>query len=157
MIEIATIRKPIVNGLQEYTGATTILAEQSAYQPTYPFIGIKFTILGIPVGQVTEYQVGRSTVIEQDIEIVLSVTATTDEIESATNLAYKALEWFKGSGWLTLSDSNIHVVRVENITNRDVFLNIEYERRQGFDVRLRVRGQVSYLPGTIEEINTQEG
>lgn len=157
MIDIASIRIPIVNGLQAHTGATTILAEQSSHQPPYPFIGIKFTLTGLPIGQVTEYQDGRSTVIEQDLEIVLSVTATTDEIESATNLAYKALEWFQGEGWLSLSDSNIHVVKVENMTNRDVFLNIEYERRQGFDVRLRVRGQSSYLPGTIEEINLQEG
>lgn len=157
MIDIASIRIPIVNGLQAHTGATTILAEQSSHQPPYPFIGIKFTLIGLPIGQVTEYQVGRSTVIEQDLELVLSVTSTSDEIESSVNLAYKALEWFKGKGWLSLSDSNIHVVRVENMTNRDVFLNIEYERRQGFDVRLRVRGQASFLPGTIEEINLQEG
>lgn len=157
MIDIATIRIPIVNGLQEHTGATTILAEQSAHQPPYPFIGIKFTLIGLPIGQVTEYQVGRSTVIEQDLELVLSVTSTSEEIESATNLAYKALEWFNGKGWLSLADLNIQVVKVENMTNRDVFLNVEYERRQGFDVRLRVRGQASYLPGTIEEINLQEG
>lgn len=156
MIDIATIRIPIVNGLQEHTGATTILAEQSSHQPPYPFIGIKFTLTGLPIGQVTEYQEGLNTVIEQDLEIVLSVTATTDGIESAANLAYKALEWFKGKGWLSLSDSNIHVVRVENMTNRDVFLNIEYERRQGFDVRLRVRGQSTYISEVIEEINTQE-
>lgn len=156
MIDITTIRKPIVNGLEAHTGATTILSEQSSRQPSYPFIGLKFTITGMPIGQVTEYQKGLDTIIEQDHELVLSVTATTDEIESATNLAYKALDWFKGIGWLTLSDLNIHVVKVENMTNRDVFLNIEYERRQGFDVRLRVRGQTKFSPEIIEEINLQE-
>lgn len=157
MIDIASLRKPIVNGLEAYTGVTTILAEQKAHQPPYPFIGIKFTTTGLPVGQVTEYLDGENAVIEQDLEIVLSVTATTDEIESATNLAYKALEWFKGPGWLRLSDLDINVVRIESMTNRDVFLNIEYERRQGFDVRLRVRGQYSYISEIIEEINLQEG
>lgn len=152
MIDLNSIRNPIVSGLRTYTGIVTIMAEQSSQQPSYPFYGLKFTTPGVSVGLVTEYQDGENTVVEQDLELILSVTSYSHKLDESFNNAYKALEWFKGKGWLALSDIKIHVVRIEPMTNRDTFLNIEYERRHGFDVRLRVRGQVQYLAGSIVEV-----
>ena len=167
MIKINDIRQPIIKGLRSYTEVTTITAETTAKQPDYPFLAMKFTTAGQGLGQVTETVEGNTTgVIEQDIELVVSITCHATDIAEAHDLAQKARAYFLGKGNIDLSDVNITVVEALAITNRDVFLNIEYERRYGFDVRLRVRGRESFetdviesidATGTIESIEIKEG
>ncbi|MDA6161943.1 hypothetical protein OSK10_27180, partial [Escherichia coli] len=92
------------------------------------------TLAGQGIGQVTEamdVEIGLSN-IEQDTEMILSITCHAADIEEAHDLAYKARSYFLGKGHIELSDQNITVVDALAITNRDVFLNIEYERRYGF-------------------------
>lgn len=84
--------------------------------------------------------------------MVLSLTAHSDAIESATDLANKARNYFLGKGTVELSDAYIAIVDVLPATNRDVFLTIEYERRIGFDVRLRVRDTETYNIDVIEQV-----
>ncbi|MFJ7841586.1 LIC_12616 family protein [Lysinibacillus sphaericus] len=167
MIKLIEIRQPIIKGLRGYTGATTITAETTAKQPEYPFIALKFTTAGQSVGQVAETVEGYATgVIEQDLELVVSITCHAKDISEAHDLSHKARAYFLGKGNIDLSDVNITIVEALAITNRDVFLNIEYERRYGFDVRLRVRGRESFdidviesidATGTIEKIEIKEG
>lgn len=167
LIKLNEIRQPIIKGLKGYSGVTTITAETTAKQPDYPFLAIKFTTPGQGIGQVAETVVGDATgVIEQDIEIVVSITCHASDIADAHDIAQKARAYFLGKGNIDLSDVNITVVEALAITNRDVFLNIEYERRYGFDVRLRVRGRESFeidvidsidATGTIENIEIKEG
>ncbi|WP_396631576.1 LIC_12616 family protein, partial [Lysinibacillus sp. D4B2_S17] len=64
--------------------------------------------------------------------------------------ALEALEWFKGVGVYVHDESNIVVVDTQPITNRDTFTNIDYERRHGFDVRLRVMSETTFNVGYIE-------
>ncbi len=154
MINLSAIRNPIVKGLRDSTGLTTIIADQSAEQPPYPFIGLKFTTTGLSVGQAAEGMEGYDATIEQDLELVLSATSYSDDLDESFNNAQKALAWFKGAGWLSLSDVGITIVRTEPMTNRDTFLSIEYERRHGFDVRLRVKGKAEYEVDIIEQVIT---
>lgn len=91
-------------------------------------------------------------IIEQDTEMVFSITCNASTIEDAEDYTQKARAYFLGRGHLELSDNNITVVDVLAATNRDVFLTVNYERRVGFDVRLRVRGQESFEMEVIETV-----
>lgn len=167
MIKLNDIRQPIIKGLKGYTGTIAITAETTAKQPDYPFIALKFTTPGQSVGQVAETVEGDNTgVIEQDLELIVSITCHAKDVAEAHDLAQIARGYFLGKGNIDLSDVNITVVEALAITNRDVFLNIEYERRYGFDIRLRVRGRETFevdviesveATGTIESIEIKEG
>lgn len=157
---------PMQSGLSRYTGIEVIQAEGMGKQPPYPFFSIKNISPAIGVGLVTEYVEDNTMTIEQDIEIVLSITCNGEKIEDAENYSSKARGYFLGKGTIELSDANIAVVEVLGANNRDVFLTVDYERRVGFDVRLRVRGRESFdidviesidATGTIEKIEIKEG
>ncbi|WP_313150950.1 phage neck terminator protein [Lysinibacillus capsici] len=143
---------PLQNGLSNYIAQNVIQAETTSKQPPYPFIAIKQTSPAIGVGQPVLFTGDGIQTMEQDYEMVLSLTAHSDAIESATDLANKARNYFLGKGTVELSDAYIAIVDVLPATNRDVFLNIEYERRIGFDVRLRVRDTETYNIDVIEKV-----
>lgn len=154
MINLADIRRPVIAGLKSYTTHPVIMADTTGNQPAYPFYTLKVTLTGQGIGQVAEamdVKMGLSS-IEQDTEMILSITCHAADISEAHDLTYKARSYFLGKGHIELSDQNITVVDALAITNRDVFLNIEYERRYGFDVRLRIRGQESFDAEVIENI-----
>lgn len=143
---------PLQNGLSTYITQNVIQAETTGQQPPYPFIAIKQTSPAIGVGQPALFTGNGTQTIEQDYEMVLSLTAYSDAIESATDLANKARNYFLGKGTVELSDAYIAIVDVLPATNRDVFLTIEYERRIGFDIRLRVRDTETYNIDVIEKV-----
>ncbi|TQR21799.1 LIC_12616 family protein [Psychrobacillus vulpis] len=152
MINYDDIWIPLQNGLSSYTGIHVIQAEGTGKQPSYPFFSIKKTTNGASVGQITESITDNIKTIEQDTEMIFSITCNAATIEDADNYANKARAYFLGKGHIDLSDENITVVDVLNATNRDVFLTIDYERRCGFDLRLRVRGRESFEIDVIEKV-----
>lgn len=152
MIDYDAIWIPLQNGLTNYTTLPVIQAEDIGEQPPYPFYSIKKTTSAINVGLPAESMNGITKVIEQDTEMVFSITCNASTIEDAENYTHKARAYFLGRGHIDLSDKNITVVDVLNATNRDVFLTVAYERRCGFDLRLRVRGQESYEIDVIERV-----
>lgn len=148
---------PTQNGLSRYTGIEVIQADGIGEQPPYPFFSIKNISPAIGVGQVAENLEDTIMTIEQDIEMVLSITCNAGNIEDAEDYSNKARGYFLGKGVIELSDANIAVVEVLGANNRDVFLTIDYERRVGFDVRLRIRGRESFEIEVIENIEIKEG
>lgn len=147
---------PTQNGLSNYTKIEVIQAEGMGKQPPYPFFSIKSISPAISVGNVTESVDDNLMTIEQDIEIVLSITCNAEKIEDAENYSNKARGYFLGKATIDLSDANITVVEVLNANNRDVFLTVDYERRVGFDVRLRVRGRETFEIDVIESVELKE-
>ncbi|WP_313893858.1 LIC_12616 family protein [Psychrobacillus sp.] len=152
MIKYDDIWIPLQRGLSAYTGIQVIQAESVGKQPKYPFFSIKKTTIGQNVGHVAESLMGNVKTIEQDVESVFSITCNAVTIEDAEDYTHKARAYFLGRGHIELSDANITVVDVLNATNRDVFLTVDYERRCGFDIRLRVRGQATYEIEVIENV-----
>ncbi|MBD8026425.1 hypothetical protein H9636_07105 [Ureibacillus sp. Re31] len=153
MIQYDDVWLPLQNGLSSYLGIPVIQAEDVGDQPPYPFISIKKTTNGSNVGQVIESIKDRTKTIEQDTEMVFSITCNAAKIEDADNYANKARAYFLGKGHIDLSDHNITIVDVLNATSRDVFLTVDYERRVGFDLRLRMRGEESFEIDVIETIS----
>lgn len=152
MIEYDDWWIPVQNGLSAYLAKNVIQAETTGKQPPYPFVAIKQTTQAIGVGFPTSFTGDGIQTIHQDYEMVLSLTIHSDVIEEATNVANKARNYFLGKGAIDLSDAYIAIEDVLPATNRDVFLNVEYERRVGFDVRLRVRDTETYNIDVIEKV-----
>ncbi|WP_052323598.1 MULTISPECIES: phage neck terminator protein [Lysinibacillus] len=147
---------PTQNGLSNYTKIEVIQAEGMGKQLPYPFFSIKSISPAISMGNVTESVDDNLMTIEQDIEIVLSITCNAEKIEDAENYSNKARGYFLGKATIDLSDANITVVEVLNANNHDVFLTVDYERRVGFDVRLRVRGRETFEIDVIESVEMKE-
>ncbi|GGA31091.1 phage neck terminator protein [Psychrobacillus lasiicapitis] len=152
MIEYDDWWIPVQKGLSTYISKNVIQAETTGKQPPYPFVTIKQTTQAIGIGFSAVFTGDGTQTIHQDYEMVLSLTVHSESIEETTNLANKARNYFLGKGTIELSDAYIAIVDVLPATNRDVFLNIEYERRVGFDVRLRVRDIETYNIDVIEKV-----
>ena len=151
LIQYDDVWLPLQDGLSSYLGIPVIQAEGTGKQPPYPFISIKKTTNGSNVGQVAESITGSIKTIEQDTEMIHSITCNAATIEDADNYANKARAYFLGKGHIDLSDHNITIVDVLDATTRDVFLTVDYERRVGFDLRLRARGEESFEIDVIEQ------
>lgn len=156
MINYDDIWIPLQSGLEKYVGKPVVQAETSGKQPPYPFISIK-DISTFNIAQPAILNDGDNQTIKQDIEMVLSLTVHADKIEVSKDLCMKARVYFLGKGAIELSDAGIAIVDVLPAANRDVFLTIDYERRYGFDVRLRIQGQETYRIDVIETVTIQEG
>lgn len=153
MITYDDVWYPLQAGVSAYTGVQVIRAESEGEIPAYPFIAVKQITPFIGVGQPNIlYQLGKQ-VIQQQTETVFSFTISADSIESAADTANKARLYFLGKGAMELSDARIAIVSISNAQNRDVFLTDEYERRIGFDVRLRVCDVEEYFVDVIEKVS----
>lgn len=156
MINYDDIWIPLQSGLEKYVGKPVIQAETSGKQPPYPFLSIKDMSV-FDIGQPAIANNGDNQTIKQDVEMVLSLTVHAKTIEESKDLCMKARAYFLGKGAIELSDSNIAIADVLPAVNRDVFLTIDYERRYGFDVRLRIQGQETYGIDVIETVTFEEG
>lgn len=151
MIQINPIRSAIVKGLKAFTGATTILSEQNAPQPKYPFISVKMTLLGQKRGHASVVIEGSESVHTQQVEMTLSVSCYGATTLSTEELVYKALQYFEVDGIQPLQDQKIVIVRTSPITDRTTFLTTDYEYKMGFDVTIRAVAVVTReLQETIE-------
>ena len=68
----------------------------------------------------------------------------------------KVHDYFRFSGYQYLSDNGIIVVGVGNIQNRDLLEVDEYERREGFDVRMRTLDTIERITPEILDYNIKE-
>lgn len=152
MITYDDLWYPLEAGLKSYVGVPVVRAESEGDIPAYPFISVKQTTPFINMGQPVIINESAGQTIQQVTECVFSFTVNASTLESATDTANKARLYFLGKGVIELSDSSITIVEVFNATNRDVFLTDDYERRVGFDVRLRVLDVETYEIETIDTV-----
>lgn len=148
----------LINALATYLNKPVILADQAAPRPPYPYIGIKITSQFIP-------EPGHPVIINQDLpddieqtaisqpHMVLSVTEYAKEIASAGQIAQQAHDWFKFIGHQQLKALGYVVIELDTISNRDSMIVDDYERRRGFDVRLRFSHSIERTVEPIEQVN----
>lgn len=169
MIDIVALQKRIVDGLHDHVkqyGVTAIIErDQAGDKPKYPFIGIKWLTIIPEIGmdrrtraiipsddprfpKDVEYRYVRSP------RVTLSVTAFDRDGTRIHTLSQAAHEWFSipefANDWLEPYDTTI--VSTLAIEDRDTMLDREVERRQGFDVRMRVLNEVRVKVPTIERV-----
>lgn len=136
-----------------------IMAEQSGRKPTYPYLAIKELVSYIPTG-------GRPSEYDEDLpedirrtsttqpSISLSLTAYGNEFANTGELIQQAFDWFSFTGRQTLKDAGYVVAEIQSIMNRDSLIVEDYERKRGFDVRLRFVHTQSRI---VEEIKVVKG
>lgn len=169
MIDIETIQNRMVEGflahMQQYGITKVVERDQDAPKPQYPFIGFKWTSI-VPEGggpRRTKRPVPSSDPDwEHDVEYhyvrnpepILSVTIYDGDGSRIHGLTQAAHTWWSigelAGDWLR--PVNAVVAEAMAIHDRDTVLDREIERRQGFDVRLRVLDEVRVTVPTIERV-----
>jgi hypothetical protein len=122
-------------------------------QPPYPFG--TYTITS-PYLNVKRYRVGDEVI--EDVEIVVSYTWISQSSFESVQLAQMAATLLNSTkAKQKLRDAGIVVVSTMGLGSRDNFISIEVERRNGFDVKLRVRHSDVSQYEDVETIVIQGG
>jgi len=169
MIDMAALQTRIVTGLRAHLqplGVTAIIErDQNAPVPPYPFVGFKWIAITPEPGSLrrtrdvvpasdprfpldVQYTYVRNPVM------TLSVTVFDRDGDRVHLIAQAAHDWFSipelGDDWL--QPTGAVIIEVTPITDRDTVLDEQIERRQGFDVRLRVVDVLQLTVPTIERV-----
>lgn len=136
------IRNAIVKGLHDYTRLLVVQSSTIGNMPKYPFITYSVTSPYLQLGMDEEYTEEINSVIRNrhvfHYERVFSFTIVAKEEGEAMDYCMRAIRYFRNAGVQELKDKGIVIVEVLNVTARDTFITIDYERRYGFDVRIRL-------------------
>jgi hypothetical protein len=100
-------------------------------------------------GPVEIYSNGEFT-FQESKKVTISFTAYDADDDVSFDAAEKIHDWFKFYGEVDLNAANIAIVELSNITNRDAFVVENYERRNGFDVIIRVIREFTRVATYIE-------
>ena len=94
---------------------------------------------------------------EEQFEFTISFTAVAKDPFESTEVATQFYNWLKntGAGWLMYKQI-VHVASTP-IQTRDYFMVNDYERRTGFDARLRFGRIAELVVPRIERVNVQPG
>ena len=152
------VRNALIKGLHDYMNLLVIQSSTIGDMPKYPFITYTVTSPYLKVGFDEEYtEEVNSTYQNRHVlhyERVFSFTIVSKDEDEAMDLCVKAIRYFSNDGVLELKDKNIVIVEITNVAARDNFITIDYDRRYGFDVRIRLADEeVRETEEIIEKVN----
>ncbi|HFJ9472608.1 TPA: hypothetical protein ACGW3J_005313 [Bacillus paranthracis] len=145
-MNVKELRAVLIPAIKNHCGAPIIMADQMGERPEVPHATYKLTTpYGKAVGQAEEtgvvingeYKLQRLS----DYKTTISFTAYAMEDDDSVTLAQKIYDWFSFAGVDVLQSIGVAVADQTDIINRDAFVIEDYERRNGFDVILRVPHQ----------------
>lgn len=127
----------IVDGLKAYLSTAeqpceVVRQNQIAQIPPYPYVS--YTVTTPLVAHNGTYCEAEDGTLYRDSEQIWSFTVQSDNADEAISLGMMMHDYFTAVGIVPLSDKNIAVRRVTNLTARDNLLTIQYEYRTGLDV-----------------------
>lgn len=157
MIDHQKIKIAFVDALRTYLGIPIQMLDQAAPQPPYPFIGFTFVAPYIdqsPYGNHSFHNDQHR--MEKMVGVTISITGYAQSGQEAYRISGQARDWFQGVGRMLLKDAGMIVVRLEATSARDTLLTYDYERKVGFDVRLRLADVIAYKEDSIENIQMKE-
>lgn len=145
----------VVNALEGALGVPVIRSNQTAPVPPYPYFSYTVVTLAHAGGSWALDEKGREY---KDIPQTWSFTVQSDDATRAVELAMEAFGWFDSQASnLELTPLGVVVSRVGDVGNRDNFLTIAYEYREGFDVTFVIRHRAAKtlieLAGEIETMD----
>ncbi len=156
MIDFERIRRTVVKSIKEYLQVPVIRTNQNAEPPQYPYIGYTITTLmktnNGTYGEFTESVNSESVkTYRKEFQQVWSFTVYSDDDTQSKTLALKLYDYLDKTGSISLADNEIVIQRIENITNRDNLLTIDYEYRNGFDVTFAFMNEIAYETEEISD------
>lgn len=158
MMKHEIVRNALIKGLHDYMNLLVIQSSTIGDMPKYPFVTYTVTSPYLRLGQNEEYtEEVNSTYQNRHVlhyERVFSFTIVSKDEDEAMDLCVKAIRYFSNDGVLELKDKNIVIVEITNVAARDNFITIDYDRRYGFDVRIRLADEeVRETEEIIEKVN----
>ena len=145
-------RNALVKGLHDYMNMLVIQSSTIGDMPKYPFITYTVTSPYLRLGQDENSTYQNRHVLHY--ERVFSFTVAAREEDVAMDTCMKAMKYFRNDGVLELKDKGIVIVEITNATARDNFITIDYDRRYGFDVRIRLADEeIRETTDIIEKVN----
>jgi hypothetical protein len=154
-MKIVDIRNALIPKIKTFCNVPVIEADGNGPRPDGTHATYKFTTAfakdnGRPV---EVYSNGQMT-FQDSYKVTISLNAFDLDDDVSRELAQQIYEWFEFYGLDDLKAANIAVVELSNITNRDAFVVENYERRNGFDVIIRVTRELTRVVDNIETVNT---
>ncbi|PFB74994.1 hypothetical protein CN286_25855 [Bacillus anthracis] len=157
-MNVKELRAVLIPAINKHCAAPIIMADQMGERPKVPHATYKLTTpYGKAVGQAEEtgvvingeYKLQRLS----DYKTTISFTAYAMDDDDSVELAQKIYDWFSFAGVDVMQSIGVAVADQTDVINRDAFVIEDYERRNGFDVILRVPHQQLK---DIESIDTAE-
>lgn len=161
MTTIAAFKDLLIPVIKTFcNGISIIEADQKGDRPDGAHATFKITSPYIKgVGQAeeigefgeTSYQLRRVDPFKR----VLSFTAYDMDEDISHELAQQIHDWFSYHGYDFLTINNIVVAEQSAVSNRDAFVIDGYERRNGFDVTLRMTREMIQEFEYIEHVDIE--
>jgi len=153
----------IIMGLNEYINVPVVPTDTADRKPNYPYMSYKIlsALEGNTFALVDEIIPSDNPAFQYDVEVTrkeqshftISMNAYSLNEDEARELAIKATDWFNFYGTRFLSSHNLVVVNTTNINDRTQQIVDDYERRYGFDVRIRAARGITKRVETIESFS----
>lgn len=159
MIDFTAIRNAIFTGLNAHLDCLVVEANQGQHKPPYPYMTILFSgPFGSSQTHTGKVYIGDNG--DDDIDyrrtkdemLSISLTSISGDGAVAHQNAANAAEWFKWVGYDVLKVAGMTVVDTGAVANRDILIVDAFEKRSGFDVRLRVLSDVTRKESYIGQL-----
>ncbi|MEI5869234.1 hypothetical protein WBS46_16800 [Bacillus albus] len=161
-MNIKELRAVLIPAINKHCAAPIIMADQMGERPKVPHATYKLTTpYGKAIGQAEEtgvvidgkYKLQRLS----DYKTTISFTAYAMDDDDSIALAQKIYDWFSFAGVDVLQSIGVAVADQTDVINRDAFVIEDYERRNGFDVILRVPYQQLIDVESVDNVEITEG
>lgn len=138
MIPFKTIRSTIVRNLSAYLGLELVEMSGGGDIPKTAFLTYDISDIEPLTPTARHVQDGVDHYRTRTGFTITFMSYADDKATSVEN-AMRAQDWFKTFGYQTLKDVDVIVYEMTPVSNRDVLIGDEWERRQGFDIEFRTQ------------------
>lgn len=157
-MSIRAFKDLLIPALKTFCNVPIIEADQTGNKPDGPHATFKITTPYMRgVGQsydVFEPMLNQLKMSRVDeFKRVISFTAYDLDDDASFDLAQQIHDWFSFNGYDFLGSNNMVVADQSAVSNRDAFVIDGYERRNGFDITLRLTRELIQDVEYIEDID----
>ena len=154
-MNISELRAALIPKIKTFCNVPIIEADGNGPTPSGSFATYKFTTAyAKDVGRPIEVFETNKLTRQDSYKVTISLSAYDMDDDVSRDLAQKIWDWFDFFGQDDLLTANVAVVELSNIVNRDAFVVENYERRNGFDVIIRVLRELERATNPIEHVET---
>lgn len=141
---INEVRDIIIPEIETFCGMPVIMADDMGDKPDGPHITYKITMSkGRGIGQGDEIFIPGVDKLQiqetKETRSTISFTAYALDDDVSRDMAQKIYDWFDFYGYEVLNELGVTISEITDISNRDTFIVENYERRNGFDVIIKMQ------------------
>jgi hypothetical protein len=154
-MKITDVRDALIPKIKAFCNVPIIEADGNGPRPDGSHATYKFTTaFSKDNGRATELFEDNQLIRQDSYKVTISISTYDLDDDVSRDLAQQIYDWFEFYGSDDLRAVNIAVVELSNIVNRDAFVVENYERRNGFDVIIRVSRELTRAANDVERVDT---